>query len=221
MQPSQWTEVDRYFTHALVAQDDALTEALAASAAAGLPAIQVTAAQGKLLQVLARACGSRRILEIGTLGAYSTIWLARALPAEGHLVTLELDPHHASVARENLIRAGVDDVVELRQGPALESLAALAAAASAPFDFIFIDADKPNNPHYLRWAKKLSRPGTLVVVDNVVRGGAVTNAATTDANALGVRQMVDLLAADGRVDATIVQTVGEKGWDGLVVGVVR
>lgn len=219
MSETSWAAVDEYISGHLLKPDSALSSALRNNAAQGLPPIDVSATQGKMLMLLAQMAGARHILEVGTLGGYSTIWLARALPDDGQLVSLEIDTDHAKVARENLDRAGLSRKVQIVTGAAFESLRNMQLPV--PFDFIFIDADKPNNPHYLRWAKKLSRPGTLVVVDNVVRGGAVTNAATTDANALGVRQMVDLLAADGRVDATIVQTVGEKGWDGLVVGVVR
>ncbi|MFL5895338.1 MAG: O-methyltransferase [Thermoleophilaceae bacterium] len=217
----QWTAVDRYVEQMLVPVDDALTEALAASKQAGLPAIEVTAAQGKLLHLLARACGARRILELGTLGGYSTIWLARALPEDGRLVTLELDPGYAEAARTNIANAGLGGRVELRVGPALETLAALADEQPEPFDLVFIDADKASNADYLAWALQLSRDGTLIVADNVIRDGAVADPDTDDAGARGVRRFFDLIAADPRIDATAIQTVGAKGWDGFLLGTVR
>jgi predicted O-methyltransferase YrrM len=212
----QWTAVDRYITGVLVPSDPALDAALEASAAAGLPAIQVSPAQGKFLHLLARAQGARAILEIGTLGGYSTIWLARALPPGGRLVTLEADPHHAEVARANLARAGLADVVDLRLGRALDTLPHLAG----PFDLIFIDADKPSNADYFTWALKLSRHGSVIIIDNVIRDGAVTDAASTDPDVQGVRRLNDLLADEARVSATTIQTVGSKGYDGFTMALV-
>jgi predicted O-methyltransferase YrrM len=216
MAQDQWTAVDAYVGDLLVPADPVLDAALAASAAAGLPPHNVSPAQGKLLHLLARLRKARAILEIGTLGAYSTIWLARALPAGGRLVTLEVDPAHAAVARANLGRAALDDVVTLHEGRALDTLPRLAG----PFDMVFIDADKPANPDYFAWALRLSRPGALIVVDNVVRGGAVLDAASTDPNVQGVRRLHAVLAAEPRVSATTIQTVGSKGWDGFTLAVV-
>ena len=211
-----WTAVDDYFDGALTPADPALSAALQASAAGALPAIQVTAAQGKQLQLLARAIRARRILEVGTLGGYSTIWLARALPPDGELITLEVDPHHADVARRNLANAGLTNRVEVRVGPALETLPDL----TGPFDFVFIDADKPNNAGYFAHALRLSRPGALIVVDNVVRDGAVVDARTGDAAVQGTRRLVEAVAAEPRVSATAIQTVGAKGYDGYLLAVV-
>jgi len=205
----------------LVAHDDALTAAIDASGAAGLPPHHVSPLQGKLLHLLARTCGARRILEIGTLGGYSSIWLARALPPGGDLVTLEVSADHAAVARGNIERAGLSDVVEVRLGPALETLAQLVAEGRAPFDLVFIDADKPNTPAYFDWAIRLSRPGTLIVADNVVRDGAVADAGSRDASVIGVRRLLEVLADDPRVDATAIQTVGSKGYDGFALGIVQ
>jgi predicted O-methyltransferase YrrM len=216
-----WQAVDDYFTAALLAPDPALDDALAASHAAGLPSINVTPLQGKLLHLLARLHGARTILEIGTLGGYSAIWLARALPPDGKLISLEADPKHADVARANLHRAGLSAVVDVRLGPALDALPRLEAEAAGPFDLVFIDADKPNNPGYFQWALKLARLGALIIVDNVVRDGAVADAATADEKVLGVRRMVDLIAAEPRVSATAIQTVGGKGYDGFVIAVVN
>ncbi len=212
-----WTTVDRYFEDLLLPRDEILAAALAASRAAGLPDIAVSPLQGRLLQLLAQTAGARRILEIGTLGGYSAIWLARALPADGQLVTLELEPKHAEVARANLARAGLAERAEVRVGPALESLAALAGEGAAPFDFVFIDADKAGYPDYWHWALKLARPGALIVADNVVRRGAVADAASTDANVQGVRRYLELIAGEPRVQATAVQTVGVKGYDGFCI----
>lgn len=211
-----WEEVDAYIGERLVQGDDALAEALRASAAAGLPAIAVSVAHGKLLHLLARSIGARRILEIGTLGGYSAIWLARALPPDGRLVTLEIDPHHAATARANLARAGVADRVEIRVGAAIELLPALQGG---PFDLVFIDADKENNPAYFDHAVRLARPGALIVVDNVVRRGAVVDA-RGNAQVQGVRRLFDAIHGDRRVSATAVQTVGDKGYDGFLVAVV-
>ena len=200
--------------------DPALDAALQASAAAGLPAIGVSPNQGKLLQLLARLQGARAILELGTLGGYSTIWLARALPPGGRLVTLEADSKHAEVARANLARAGLADVVEVRLGRGLDTLPRLAAEGAGPFDLIFIDADKPSIPEYFAWALKLSRRGSLIVVDNVVRDGEVVDAGSSDPNVQGVRRFNELLAAEQRVSATTLQTVGSKGYDGLTFALV-
>jgi predicted O-methyltransferase YrrM len=215
-----WTAVDRYFGDLLVPADAALEAALEASTAAGLPAIQVTPSQGKLLHLLARLVGAREILEIGTLGGYSTIWLARALPAGGRVVTLEAEPKHAEVARANLARAGVADVVDLRLGRALDTLPQLAAERRTPFDLVFIDADKPSIPEYFDWALRLARPGTAIVVDNVVRDGKVADADSDDDSVRGVRRFAEQLAREPRVSATVVQTVGAKGYDGFALAVV-
>jgi predicted O-methyltransferase YrrM len=215
-----WSEVDRYITDSLVPSDPSLDAALDASDAAGLPPIGVAPNQGKLLQILARAVGARRILEIGTLGGYSTIWLARALPADGRLVTLEADRKHAEVARANIARAGVASIVDLRLGRALDTLPVLATEKGDPFDFIFIDADKPNNPAYFSWALELSRRGSLIVVDNVVRDGAVANASSRDSGVRGVRRLNEMMAAERRVSATAIQTVGSKGYDGFAIALV-
>ncbi|MCR1983064.1 O-methyltransferase [Cellulosimicrobium cellulans] len=215
-----WDAVDTYFAP-LVAEDDVLAAASARARDAGLPEIQVSPAQGRLLQLLALTSGARRILEVGTLGGYSTIWLARALPSDGTLVTCEIDPAHAAVARESLAAAGLSEVVDVVVGPAADTLRGLVAGGAAPFDLVFVDADKPSNPVYLDLALQLSRPGTLVVVDNTVRGGAVADATSTDPNVLGVREMADRVVADPRLDATAVQTVGSKGYDGFVLARVR
>jgi predicted O-methyltransferase YrrM len=212
---STWTEVDQYFVEQLAPPDDVLTEALAASAAAGLQPISVTAPQGKLLHLLARMIGARRILEIGTLGGYSTIWLGRALPPDGRLVTLEIDPAAAAVARQNLARAGLADRVELMLAPAAESLRQLAADGVEPFDLVFIDADKASSDRYFLATLGLSRIGTIIIVDNVVRDGAVADASSTDPNILGIRRLMELVAHEPRVDATAIQTVGSKGYDGF------
>ncbi|MEU7790993.1 O-methyltransferase [Amycolatopsis sp. NPDC049159] len=218
MTDKTWAEVDDYLTEALLAPDPVLDDALADSAAAGLPSIAVAPNQGKLLNLLARLSGARAILEIGTLGGYSTIWLARALPAGGKLVTCEYEPKHAEVAKANLARAGFgEDVAEIRVGAALDTLPTL----TGPFDFVFIDADKANLANYVRAALELSRPGTTIVVDNVVRQGRVADAGSDDPNVRGAREMFDVLAAEPRLDATAVQTVGTKGHDGFVLGIVR
>lgn len=194
---------------------------LEANAAAGLPAIDVSPAQGKLLYLLAKAIGARRILEVGTLGAYSSIWLAQALPADGRLITLEIDPVHAGVARGNLQKAGVGDKVEVRIGPALESIAALGKEKGPPFDLVFIDADKEHNPDYVKAAIDLARSGALIIVDNVVREGRVLDASSADPNIRGTRRLYEMLAKEPRLEATAIQTVGTKGWDGFVIGMVR
>ena len=220
MNQDQWTAVDQYLTDLVVRPDPALDAALAAGVAAGLPAINVAPNQGKLLYLLARLQGARNILEIGTLAGYSTIWLARALPPEGRLVTLEIDPKHAGVARSNIGRAGLAGVVAVRIGRALDTLSQLAAEGAGPFDLTFIDADKVNIPEYFEWALKLSRAGSVIVVDNVIRKGAVIDAASIDPNVVGVRRLNAMVAADTRVSATTIQTVGSKGYDGLTVAVV-
>ena len=220
MDREQWTAVDRYFTELLVPPDSALEAALVASAEAGLPGINVAPNQGKLLQLLARLQRATCILEVGTLGGYSTIWLARALPAGGRLVTLEAVPRHAEVARANIDHAGLGDVVDVRLGPALESLPKLAAEGFGPVDLTFVDADKQHNPDYFQWALRLSRPGSLIIVDNVVRGGNVIDETSDDPDIQGVRRFNDLLAAEPRVDATAIQTVGTKGYDGLAIALV-
>ncbi|MCM2388718.1 O-methyltransferase [Streptomyces albipurpureus] len=215
---ARWEAVDRYLTDLLAPDDEALTSALAASEQAGLPAIAVAGNQGKLLHLLAVSMGARTVLEIGTLGGYSTIWLARALPDGGRLISLEYSPDHAEVARGNLARAGLDHIAEVRTGPALEILPKLAAEPGAgPFDLFFIDADKQNNPRYVEWALKLSRPGSLIVVDNTVRGGAVADPDSADRAVLGTREMYELVAREPRLDATAVQTVGVKGYDGFLL----
>lgn len=220
MAEEQWAAVDQYFTELLVRPDAALDAALRANAEAGLPAHDVSATQGKLLELLVRLHGAQRVLEIGTLGGYSTICLARGLPSGGRVVTLEIDPERARIALANVHRAGVGDAVEIRIGPALQSLPQLQAEGMAPFDFIFIDADKPNNPSYLEWALALSRPGTLIVADNVVRDGAVIDAGSTDANVLGIRRFIELVGANPRLSATAIQTVGSKGYDGFALAIV-
>jgi len=220
MNQDHWNQVDAYFSATLVPSDDALDAALAASDAAGLPAINVAPNQGKLLQLLATIRGARRILEVGTLGGYSTIWLARALPPGGTLVTLELNPEHAKVATQNIARAGFAEVVTVVVGSAKDSLARLIDASEAPFDFIFIDADKDNNPVYLDAALKLSRPGTVIVVDNVVRGGRVADPDNREPDVVGVRDGFARLAAAPNLTTTAVQTVGQKGWDGFSISIV-
>ena len=215
-----WTAVDGYITDMLVPADPALDAALEASAAAGLPAINVAPNQGKLLMLLAQLRGARNVLEIGTLGGYSTIWLGRALPPGGRLVTLEANPEYAAVARANLARAGLSGVAEVRVGPAAETLPRLEAEGRGPFDLVFIDADKPSTPEYFAWALRLARRGTLVVVDNVVRDGAVVDGDSGDAAVQGIRRFLELAAAEPRVSATAIQTVGSKGYDGFALALV-
>jgi predicted O-methyltransferase YrrM len=215
-----WGGVDRYLNGLLVPEDPVLEAALRAGDAAGLPAIQVAPNQAKLLWILARSIDARNILEIGTLAGYSTIWLARALPAGGRLITLEADPGHAAVARGNISRAGLADVVEIRVGRALETLPQIAAEGKGPFDLVFLDADKPNNPEYFAWALKLTRRGSLIVVDNVVRRGEVADGASRDPSVLGTRRFLELAAAEPRVSATAIQTVGIKGHDGFALALV-
>ena len=216
-----WTAVDAYLADHLMEKDEVLEEALRESDAAGLPAIQVTALQGRMLQMFARMVGARRILEVGTLGGYSTIWLARALPESGRLITLEAAAKHATVARKNLKRAGVLDQVELREGPALDSLPKLEAEGAGPFDFIFLDADKEHNADYLQWALKLARPGTVIVTDNVVREGAVLDSKSDDVAVKGTRRFFEALSAERRVTATAIQTVSGKKYDGFALLIVN
>jgi predicted O-methyltransferase YrrM len=224
MSHDTWSAVDEYIAEQLLARDDALEAALRLSEDAGLPAINVSPPQGKLLMMLAQMHGARRVLEIGTLGGYSTIWLARGLPPDGRVVTLEVDPKHAKVATANVARAGLADRVEILVGPALETLPRLEAQATAagsrPFDLVFIDADKPNNPGYFAWALKLSRKGSVIIVDNVVREGAVIDGASTDERIRGTRRLFEMLAAERRVTATAIQTVGTKGYDGFAMALV-
>jgi predicted O-methyltransferase YrrM len=217
----QWTAVDDYLSQLFVPADATLDQALRVSQAAGLPSIQVSPLQGKLLHLLAKSIAARRILEIGTLGGYSTIWLARALPPEGVLITLELDPKHAAVARENLAGAGVSERVEIHLGQALDSLARLVEENQPPFDLIFIDADKPNYPAYFEWSLKLSHPGTLIVADNIIRKGRIIESQSEDANVQGMRRFLERVAAEPRVTTTALQTVGSKGYDGFALILVE
>ena len=212
-----WNEVDRYFEDSLLDRDEALEHALATSAAAGLPAIPVSPTQGKMLHLFARMVRARRVLEIGTLGGYSAIWLARALPADGELVSLEIDPTRAELARKNLAHAALDGIAQVRVGAALDTL----PSVRGPFDLVFIDADKPNNANYFRAAVDLLRPGGVIVVDNVGRAGAVVDAASTDESVRGVRELMTTIAADPRVTATAIQTVGSKGHDGFVLAMKK
>jgi len=221
MSQEQWTAVDQYIDELFIPPDEALDLALATSSAAGLPPHNVSPSQGKFLQLLVRVRGARSILEIGTLGGYSTIWMARGLPSDSRLVTLEADSKHAEVAKANLSRAGLSGIVEVRIGPALDTLPRLESEKCGPFDLIFIDADKRNNPEYFKWALRLSRPGSLIIVDNVIRNGAVVNATSEDPNVLGVRRLNVLLTAEKRVSATTIQTVGSKGYDGFTMALVN
>jgi len=220
MAQEKWAEVDRYLDRLLVDTDPALEAALASSSDAGLPAVNVAPNQGKLLHLLVLACGARTVLEIGTLGGYSAIWLARGLPSSGHLVSLEADPMHAAIARENIARAGLSDVVEIMLGPAFESLRKLKAEQRPPFDFVFIDADKRPAAAYFASSLEMSHVGTLIVVDNVVRGGQVCDSGNDDPNVLGMRGLLDEVAREPRVSATAVQTVGVKGHDGFLLALV-
>lgn len=213
-----WTEVDEYLNAQLIGVDPILEDARRASSAAGLPDIAVAPNQGKLLYLLARIHGAKKILEIGALGGYSTIWLARALPPGGRLITLEADPKHAEVARANIARAGFANQVELRLGKAIDTLPALEG--EAPFDFVFIDADKPSTPDYFAWSLRLSRPGTVIIVDNVIREGGIVETHSTDGSNQGVRRLHEMLAAEARVTATSIQTVGSKGHDGFTLALV-
>ena len=217
MSLDQWSAVDHYFNDHLIPPDDVLDATLAASAAAHLPSIQVSPSQGRLLQLIASIHGARTILEIGTLGGYSTICLARGMADGGRVTTLEIDPAHADVARANFVRAGLTDTIDLRLGPALDTLPTL----DGPFDLIFIDADKANNPDYFQWAMRLSRPGTVIIVDNVVRNGRVIESSDDDAVINGTRRVVELIGKESRVTATATQTVGEKGYDGFILATVN
>jgi predicted O-methyltransferase YrrM len=217
MNQIQWSAVERYFNDLLVSSDAALEAALQASQTAGLPPHNVTLNQGKLLQLLAQIQGARTILEIGTLGGYSTSWLARALPSDGRLISLEANPQHAEIARANIKRAGLEQVVDIRIGQASDTLAQLDADRAGPFDLIFIDADKPSYPDYLKWSLKLSRNGSVIIGDNVVRDGLVIDPESADARVQGVRRFCDLIASEPRLSATVLQTVGSKGYDGFLV----
>ncbi len=220
MTQETWTAVDGYLVETLIPSDPIMQEALKRNTAANLPAIDVAPNQGKLLYLLAKMRGAKRILEIGTLGGYSTIWLARALPEEGTLITLELDPKHAEVATANIAGAGLSSKVEVRLGPALDSLSKLHAEGAKPFDFIFIDADKPGYPAYFDWSMRLSGPGTVIIADNVVREGAIIEAESTDTSVQGVRHFFEKIAAIPNLEATALQTVGTKGYDGFALAVV-
>ncbi|MBW3548678.1 MAG: O-methyltransferase [Actinobacteria bacterium] len=220
MSEERWTAVDRYIADVVVGSDPALEAALEASAGAGLPPINVAPNQGKLLALLVQVRAARTVLEIGTLGGYSTIWMAGVLPAGGRLVTLEADPAHADVARGNIARAGLDHIVDVRVGPALTILPQLAAEGAGPFDMVFVDADKAANADYFSWALRLTRRGSVIVVDNVVRGGTVVDADSADPGIQGTRRLYELLGQERRVSATVVQTVGSKGYDGFALAVV-
>lgn len=211
----QWSDVDEYLVSSLIPTDSVFQQILLNNLAAGLPAHDVAPNQGKFLQLLVEITGARKILEIGTLGAYSSVWMARALPADGKLVTLEADPHHAEVAQKNIQLAGLETIIDLHIGPAAETLAQLGD--EAPFDLIFIDADKPNNPVYLEWALKYARPGTLIIGDNVVRDGEVANPDSSDDRVQGVRTFIELMGKNPRLSVTALQTVGSKGWDGFTL----
>ena len=219
MSEELWAEVESYIDNLLIPSDPVLEAAIAASEAAGLPQIAVTPSQGKLLYLLARMQKARRILEIGTLAGYSTIWMARALPDNGSLVTLEVDRNHCEVARANIARADLSSLVDLREGPALDSLPELAAEGLDPFDMAFIDADKENSEAYFRWAMRLSRPGALFVIDNVIREGEVADAASADPRVQGIRKLNEAMAAEPRITATTMQTVGSKGYDGFTLAI--
>jgi predicted O-methyltransferase YrrM len=220
MSENLWGRVDDYIAERLVAEDAVLHETLGANEAAGLPAIDVSAAQGKFLNLMVSITGARRVLEVGTLGGYSTIWMARALPADGQLVTLEFSLHHAEVARGNIARAGLDHIVDLHVGAAAETLPKLAEAGAGPFDLVFIDADKPNNVTYLEWAVRLARPGTVIILDNVIRDGQVLEPYNTDPRVVGTRAAFDWIGSHPRLRASALQTVGAKGWDGFAIMVV-
>lgn len=216
-----WQAVDQYIAEKLLGSDPALEAALAANAAGGLPPIDVSAPAGRMLSLFARMLGAKRILEVGTLGGYSTICFARALPRDGRIVTLEIDPHHAEVAKGNLAAAGVTDLVDIRVGPAIDSLNAMRRQGEARFDLVFIDADKQSNADYVRAALDLARPGAAIIVDNVVRDGKIIDPASSDAMVQGTRRLYDYLAQETRLDATAIQTVGSKGWDGFVLALVK
>ncbi|WP_067666401.1 O-methyltransferase [Nocardia miyunensis] len=218
MTNDQWDDVDRYLVQTLVGDGD--SGVLQANSAAGLPPIDVSPAQGKFLHLIARSIGARRVLEIGTLGGYSTIWLARAVGEDGQVISLEFQPRHAEVARENLDRAGVGKRVEVRVGAALDSLPVLAKENPAPFDLVFIDADKVNNANYVQWALRLTRPGSVIIIDNVVRHGAIADPDSSDEAVRASREVIELLGSEPRLEASVLQTVGSKGWDGFAYAVV-
>jgi predicted O-methyltransferase YrrM len=220
MNQEQWDNIEHYTSGLLATSDAHLKAALEASVKGGLPSIQVSPVEGKLLAILAQTVGAKRILEIGTLGGYSTIWLARTLPSGGRLISLEADPKHAEVARGNIARAGLADRVEIRQGLAIESLPKIAAERIGPFDLTFIDADKQSTWEYFDWAVRLSRSGSLIVVDNVIRHGALIDESSSDQNVIGMRRFCENLARDKRVSGTVIQTVGSKGYDGFAMAVV-
>ena len=217
----KWNDVDQYFSTKLHTSDPVMDSILKTNSEADLPAIDVSPNQGKLLYLLAKLKGAKNILEIGTLGGYSSVWLGRALPEDGHLITLEFDSKHAKVAEENIKKAGLENKIEVIVGPALKTLPTLQEKGFSNFDFIFIDADKPSNPQYLKWALELSRPGTVIIGDNVVRNGHVIDSDSKDLNVQGVRQFIDLLSEESRIDSTAIQTVGSKGYDGFVFGIVK
>ncbi|MBG9772697.1 O-methyltransferase [Brevibacillus laterosporus] len=219
--PKKWTEVDQYFNSMLLPSDPILDEVLQANAKAGMPAIDVAPNQGKLLYLLAKIRGAKKILEIGTLGGYSSIWLARALPQDGQLISLEYEQSFAHIAEENVKKAGLAEKVSILVGPALETLPTLQEKGMTGFDMIFIDADKQNNPHYLQWALKLCNPGAIILGDNVVRDGEVIHPESEDDRIQGIRQFIDLLSSEPRIESTAIQTVGSKGYDGFVLGVVK
>ncbi|MGE7879246.1 O-methyltransferase [Peribacillus muralis] len=220
-QKQTWDEVDLYFSNKLHTTDHIMNSILKANEEAGLPAIDVSPNQGKFLHLLAKLCGAKSILEIGTLGGYSSVWLARALPEDGRLITLEYEEKHAKVAEANIKKAGVADKISIIVGAALDTLPKLKEQGLTSFDLIFIDADKVNNPEYLRWALKLSRPGTVIITDNVIRDGKVLDPDSEDPNVKGIRTFVDQLSEDPRIDSTVMQTVGMKGYDGFVIGRVK
>ncbi len=221
MADERWVAVDRLITDLLELSDPVLDAGLANSAAAGLPPINVAPNEGRLLALLVQLASARSVLEIGTLGGYSAIWMGRALPPDGHLVTLEADPNHAEIARHNISLAGLGHIIEVRVGRALETLPRIAAERDGAFDLVFIDADKPNNPEYFQWALRLPSPGSLIVVDNVVRNGAVVDATSSDPNVQGTRRLYEMFARERRVSTTVIQTVGSKGYDGFAIAVVN
>jgi predicted O-methyltransferase YrrM len=216
----QWTAVDDYFRGLFIPPDPALDTALESTVDAGMPTINVAPNEGKMLHLLVRSINARSILEIGTLGGYSTIWLGRALPPGGRLITLEIDPTHAEVARANIERAGLAERVEIRVGPAIEALPQLENEGAGPFDVVFIDADKASTPDYVAWALRLTKPGSMIIIDNVVRNGEVANGASTDADVVGIQRGLAALAEDPRVVTAALQTVGSKGYDGLAFALV-
>ncbi|WP_456271122.1 O-methyltransferase [Bacillus sp. AK031] len=218
---NKWEQADQYFSEKLLGEDSIMESILKRNKESGLPEIDVSPNQGKFLHLLVKLNGARRILEIGTLGGYSSVWMGRALPEDGQLVTLEYSEKHASVAEENIRSAGLENKISIMTGPALDTLPTLKEKGYPEFDLIFIDADKPNNPHYLNWALEFSRPGTVIICDNVVRKGNVIDEHSEDPSIIGTRQMIDLLSGNPRIDSTAVQTVGSKGYDGFVIGIVK